>query len=385
MRRVTGAALATVVALVLCSPAVAARTGTITGRVVNKSSGRPQSGVRVRLQSGSADGERVSRSTTTDKEGRYSFDGLAIGDDYVYVVDAFFDGGMFPGRALQLPSDTTSAPVIETTTKVWPTTTDPTVIGLPRDDLFAISSDDGLGVIESVTVLNSSDFAYIGRGGDESAPGRSPSLGFALPEGAQGVQIQEGTTLDIPKLVASDFGFAATVAIPPGLNRVTFSYSMPDAGAQFELSRNALYPTGEISVYTRPPLTASGNRLVESGEKSIEGTTYNLWTTEDDQIDPGDPVQILLVADAGKSATLLAGIGVLGLALLVGIAVALRRRARRMKSPPRARPTRPSRERLLTEIAALDIAFEAGDLSRDEWERRRRGLKRELADMAPVS
>jgi hypothetical protein len=382
MRRVARLALATLVVGLTLLPgaAHAARTGTIEGRVVDGTTGRPRTNVEVRLQGGkAAGGDAIERSVTTDEQGRYSFGDLPTGDDRFYVVDALFQGGLFPGRALTLPADTSAPPVIKTTTRVWETTTDPTVIGLPRDDLFAISSDDGLGVIESVSILNSSDLAYIGRGGEDDSAGEVPTIGFALPEGAGEVQIQQGTTLDIPKLVATDFGFAATVAIPPGESSVTFSYSLPDAGAQFELSRNALYPTGEISIYTRPPLTVSSNRLIESGEKSIEGTIYNLWTTKEGLIDSGDPVQILLVADAGRSSTLYAGVGAFAVVLLIVAVIGLRRirRVPRRAGPASATPM--TREQILTKIAELDLAFESGDLTKADWERQRAGLKKRVA------
>ena len=343
------------------------------------STGKPVAHVQVKLEGGGSEGETQTRTFETGADGRYSFGKLPAGDQFVYVVDAFYRGGLFAGRALQLPSDTSESPVIDTTVKVWAPTTDPTVIGLPRDDLFAISSKEGLGVIESVSVLNSSGLAYIGRGGEDGSAGKVPTLGFTLPEGAADVQILD-SNLDIPKLVATDFGFATTVAIPPGETKITFSYSLPESDAQFELSRNVLYPTGEISVYTRSPLTVASNRLVESGEKSIEGTTYNVWKSEKGLIESGDPIQILVTADAGKSATLLAGVGALGVVLLLGIVFALRRRARPATEP---RPAGSARDQLLTKIARLDLAFETGDVSKEEWARRRARLKNALEDEEP--
>jgi hypothetical protein len=373
--------VALVVVLLLPARAGAVSEGTIKGRVLAGDTTSPQAGVRVRLQGGGPDAaDDVTRFVTTGADGRYSFSGLPTGDDHVYVVDAFYQGGMFAGRALRLPSDTATAPVIDTTLKVWDTTTDATVIALQRDDMFAISNDDGIGVVESVSIVNSSDFAYIGRGGGDDTAGRVPSLGFALPEGAEQVQILD-SNLDIPRLVAADFGFATTVAIPPGPSSVTFSYALPDADAQFELSRNALYPTAEMSVYTKSPLTLSSNRLVEAGEQTIKGTVYNRWTSEEGLIDSGDPIQILVVADAGRSTTLYAGVGAFALVVLVGTGFALRARAGRRR---RARPTRarqPSRDEVLTQIATLDLAHDNGELDDDDWNAERARLKSKLEKM----
>ena len=391
MRRIAALALATIATLAAVPDASGTATGTIEGKAVDGTTGRPRAGVEVRLVAGDPTGETVlRRSTTTGDDGRYSFDELPTGDDHVYVVDAFFEGGLFAGRALRLPDDTATAPVIDTTVKVWRTTTDPTAIGLPQDDVFAIPSKDGLGVIESVSVLNSSELAYIGRGADAGgdAGGPVPTLGFALPDGAEQVQIVRPTDLDVPRLVATDFGFGVTVAVPPGVSRVTFAYQLPEEGSQFDLSHTALYATGEISVYARPPLTVQSNRLTASGEKSIEGTSYSLWKTDEGLVEPGDSVQLLLVAEAGRPLGLYAGAGGFVLLVLIGLGIGLRRRG---KSSPPATASRSAlaeipgpgtgREDVLTAIALLDLEFENGELERATWQRRRDRLKERLSSL----
>lgn len=383
MRRLGGFAAATVI--VICAipvPAGAAHTGTITGRALDGTTGKPQSGVRIRLQGGDSGGDRITRWATTGADGRYSFKDLTTGDGRAYVVDAYFDGGFFPGRALRLPADTARPPVIDTTVKVWPTTTDPTVIRLAGDDLFAIPSKDGLGVIESVSVLNASAQAYIGRGGTSDAgpgsgtPQSAPSLGFSLPDGATQVQVLD-SNLDVPRLVAADFGFAMTVAVPPGESRITFGYRLDGETSQFDLSRNALYPTEEMSVYAKPPLTVQANRLTDAGERTISGTRYRLFQSGD-PLESGDPVQVLVVADAGRPIGLFAGVAGFVVLVIVGLAIGLRRRRR----PAAATQSKPpgDRDALLTEIARLDLEFENGGVSRGEWERERARLKKELTE-----
>ncbi|MGH2807996.1 MAG: carboxypeptidase-like regulatory domain-containing protein, partial [Actinomycetota bacterium] len=261
----------TILASVLVANAGAAELGTITGRVINQSTGEPQRGVTVILTSGTEDGSgRLSRRAVTDRRGRYEFDELPTGQDRFYALDARFDGGTFAGRAISIPSDTTQTPVIETTLRVWDTTTDPGAVVIQRDDLFVISTDAGAAVIESVTIANVSDRAYIGRGrqiGGADASGAS--VGFALPDGARNVNIED-SDIDIPALVELDAGVAATVAFPPGETRVTFSYEIPGSGASVDLSRPALYPTLELSVFAKPPLEIRSNRLEEKDPVTLE-------------------------------------------------------------------------------------------------------------------
>lgn len=373
-------ALAVAVAAMLpLGPARGAETGTIRGRVVDGTTGDPRQDVQVTLQGGNEDGSGAIRtSARTGADGRFAFEELETGDERVYVVDATFQGGLFAGRALQLPSGTRESPVIETTIKVWETTTDPTVMAITRDDLFLLPSGGGIAVIESVSMLNSSAFAYIGRGADGEQPGDAPSIGFAVPDEAQDVRILD-SNLDIPRLVPAEFGFGATIAIPPGVTRTTFTYRLPETAAQHDVSRTVLYPTAELNVHTRPPLTVESNRLTEGGEKSIEGTPYRVWTA-DGRIDAGDSLQILAVAEAGTPGLLIGGVVAFAALLLGAGAFALRRRGG-PRSP--TRPSRPERDAVMTAIARLDVRYQSGEIERDAWERERSRLKSLLPDRDP--
>lgn len=361
------------------APAHAAEIGTIRGRVVNGATNEPQPGARVTLQGGNRDGsDLIRRVATTDAGGRFSFDGLETGAARVYVVDVRFEGGLFAGRAVGLPSDTSKPPTIDTEIRVWETTTDPTVIGISRDDIFLLPSDGGLSVIESLSIVNSSDLAYIGRGADdEDASERTPSIGFALPPGAEDVRILD-SDLDIPELLPAEFGFGATVAIPPDLHRTTFTYRLPEVSAQQDISRTILYPTSTLTVYAQPPLTIESNRLRETGEETIEGTRYRVWES-DERIDSGDSLQMLAIAEAGTPMALLAGVAAFVVVVLAGGGVALRRHGRRKRASP-ARQRSPGREAVLTAIARLDLDYQSGKVTVEAWERERARLKGLLAE-----
>jgi hypothetical protein len=65
-------------------------------------------------------------------------------------------------------------------------------------------------------------------------------------------------------------------------------------------------------------------------------------------------------------------------AALAGALVVARSRLRRRPSEPPA-PDAPPREGLLTAIAELDLRYEGGEITPEEWSRRRAELKDELA------
>lgn len=347
----------------LARPGHTAATGVIEGRVVSGTTGRAQPGVRLTLTTGTEDGDNRRVATArSDAKGRYRFTRLETGADRFYALDARFRGGLFAGRPVSLPSDTQERPVITSTLRVWDTTTDPEVIRVERDNLFVVPNDTGVGVIESVTVHNESDAAYIGRGaamvGEEAS---GASVAFPLPPGASGINVYE-SELDIPDLVEVDQGFAATVAFPPGRTRTTFSYVLTGEGGTFDLSRPSFYPTAELSIYAAEPLEVRSNRLEPQDAVTLEDKTYARWSTSE-PIAAGDPLQAIAVANASISvAPLLATIGAI-LAVGIGAGWALTRRRRRTPVVPAVS----NRDRLLEEVAALDIAFEAGEIDENSW------------------
>lgn len=368
IRRVVALALAGgLIPFLVARPSPAATTGVIEGRVINESTGRPQRGVELVLTTGTGIGAtEIIDTIRSDARGRYRFTGLATGKDRFYALDARYEGGLFAGRPISLPSDTKQRPVIDSTLRVWDTTSDPAVVAIKRDDMFVVPDEDGVGVIESVTIFNAGEEAYIGRGAEmlgDAATGAS--FAFALPSGAGEINIFD-STLDIPQIIPVDQGFAATVAFPPGENRTTFSYRLKGTGGSFDLSRPALYATLEMSIYAAAPLEIRSNRLVEKEAVTLEGKTYSRWSAEG-PIDAGDPLQALAVAQGSVPFLpfAAAGAGLLLVAALLGLWLRSRRR------PP---PPAPDRDRLLATVAELDLAFEAGEIDRTRWDDERSAL-----------
>lgn len=359
--------------------ASAAEKGVIRGRVINQSTDSPESGVRVTLTSSLRDGsEALTETTTTDGNGRYVFRSLSTGANRFYALDARFEGGLFAGGAITLPDDTETPPVITSTLNVWPTTTDPRSIVIRRDDIFATVSEGELGVIESLRVVNIADQAYVGRGEAVSDDeGSAQTLGFAVPpRTVDGSVVIADSDLDIPQLVPADFGFAATIAIPPGQHQITFGYRLAGTGGSFDLSRVALYPTLEFTVHATEPLTVESNRLSDQDQVDIEGRTYERWGT-DDTIEAGDQIQALAIAQVTNSAGLMLGLGLglggLAAMLVVGLWM-FRRRSARPVGSPKTQPAESGKDELVAAIAELDVRYRAGEIDREEWSRRRADL-----------
>lgn len=372
MRRLSALAAAGLL-LASAAPVRGAARGTIEGRVLDRTSNAPARGARVTLISGTPEGAGEERATVrTGADGRFRFAGLATGADRIYALDVVYRGGAYAGEALTLPDDTAQPPVIETTVRVFDTTTDPNVILVRRDDLFVVEAEGGVGVIESLVVLNTSERAYIGRRG----PSGPVTLGLALPSAAraEGVAVID-SNLNVPALVPTDFGAGVTVAIPPGETRLTYSYEVPGSAGLHELSRTALYGTVELNVYAGEGIALRSNRLVPNGEVTIGGTTYARHSALEG-LDPGDQVQVVAELRRSASAARAAAYAGAALALLAALFAAVLFLGRRRRAA-RAAPEQ-GRRALLVAIAELDLRHRAGELSREDYARRRAELKAQL-------
>ena len=373
--------------LVLSAPvAVEARTrgtGSITGEVTNGSTDKPQGGVEIRLLGGRETGEgsfeqTVERTVTTGARGRFEFTELPSGRDVVYALDAFFDGGSFAGGVVTLRGD---GDVIDVSQRVWNTTTDPRAIVIEKDNLFVLRGDRGADVIESFTVVNVSEQAYIGRGaGTRPADEPAPTLSFSLPGGARrgGVRVLD-SDLEVPRLLETDTGIGITSAIPPDETNITLAYSLPVTTGRVDITRRALYPILNLNVFAEDPFVIESDRLIEDGDETIEGTSYKRYRN-DDTIDEGTAVQIAATAEADGDPALVGGAVVAGLVVAGLVAFALvRRRAR--PAPPQPSRARESRDDLLVAIARLDLEYRNGTLNHQQWRARRGDLKARLAKL----
>jgi hypothetical protein len=357
----------------------AATSGTIEGRVIKAPKDSPLGHVKVTLLGAKRDGsDAIKRTARTDAHGTFSFPNVPASNDRIYALNARYDGGLFAGGAIQVPGNTSVRPVIKTRLRVWKTTTDPSAILITRDDLFVQQNHDGAGVIESISAENNTDAAYIGRGADVAGKGKGPvpSLGFALPSGAArgGIAIVQ-SDLDLPQLLPTDFGVAATSAIPPGVTRITYSYRVQGLVGATDISRTTLYPTVEVSIFAAPPLAIQSNRLSRAGEVTVGKIKYQRWSSKD-PLAPGDELQALAIARAGLAPGLVIGI-IAGAAvgIIAGCFAFLRRRS---AGKPAVRTKPLTRQDVLVAIAKLDNGHESGEVAEDEWKHERARLKSQV-------
>lgn len=370
-------------ALSQAQPAAAGKSGDIRGRLVDGRTGASRARVAMILVAAGGSGQDTVR-TRTDSLGRFRFHDLQGGEDAGYVVIARYSGGLFAKGPLSPSADRESE---DLNVQVWETTTDPAAITVKRDAIFVVPSQGQVGVLESITVENLSERAYIGRRAKEERTGwMNPTFGVGLPAraDARSVQVLE-SSIPILNVVPTDFGVGVTSAIPPGETRITFAYRLPGLVGSYDLSRTALYGMREISVYAADPFTMSSNRLVRSKTQRIGGETYRVWSSND-SIEAGDPVQIMATAEAGAGPAAVGGVvgGALiaALGLFAGVRLLLRRRrggGEQGSSGDSSERSSSTREDLVAAIAQLDLRYHSGKIAEVDWRAQRAELKSHLS------
>lgn len=353
----------------------AAPTITLRGRVFTADSMAPLPGQAVSLISTDARGATNSRTKDiTDERGRFSFEAPGGASLLSYLVVVPYRGGLFGARVSQ--AELRTRDVVREDVRVWPTTRDPHSVAVVEEELFAVVRSENLEVLESVTVGNDGDRAYIGRAAGRQK--RGASFVFGLPRGAADSNV-ELVESDLLRFAPNDLGLAVLSAIPPGESTTVLKYEIPIEKSSFDLSRVALYGTKALSIAAPPAFEAVGAGWEDRGLIEVSGRRLRRWTTS--SIEAGDQIQLVLrraPLPTGPWPAIATTLWIPFVAVLLLVPIARLRRARRSNATRRAL----THEELVLRIAELDISHEEGEISSAEWADERRRLKQQLLDSA---
>ena len=320
------------------------------------------------IQQSVAKGEsRKHLSASTDDTGVAVFSGLETGSGVAYRVSAHEGAAAFAARPFQLPSQRGMRLVLH----VYPPTSDFSrgAIILSRGIVFIELKDDRVQIQQRIDIRNGSPVAWV-----------PSNVILRLPEdftALNNVQQMSDIGVDaVPKQGAKLHG-----TFGPGENSVFFSWQLPYSGqsdVQIELGtppnlgavvvRAASGPGMRLEVDGFPAATSQtneeGQRELVTGRQLQEGDSpmHTIHIALRDLPTPG-PARLI--------ATILAALGV-----AAGVYVGVNRS--RQRSP---KASRRDRSRILVEIEELERARAAGDVGPKTYERARRELVDELAQL----
>ncbi len=379
--------------------------GTITGSITN---GTPDAdslpiGEDVILYAVQDMTPVYTRTATVQEDATFTFEDVEIDPHLIYVAAVEYDGTTYGSDIGSFaPEETT----LELPITVYEATNDPSVLSVDRLHVFFdFTHPDVIQVVELYVISNNSGKALVPA---EQGEGVTP---FTVPEGASGLQFQDGVLGG--RYLPTEEGFMDTVSVRPGQGeyQVLYAFTMPyDRKLTF---RQSLPLDVDAVLFMVPDgVKVKSDQLEDGGTRDVQGTPYR--TFNGDALQAGSTLEAVVsgspagsgsgASAAGTSRNNLAiGLGAFG-AVLIGAGIWLYRRTgaegeEELEEDEEAEEAEEGDETAETEdtegmddpqvvmdaIIALDDLYKEGELPEDAYQARRAELKarlRELLDEA---
>jgi hypothetical protein len=238
----------------VCFVTAAARAGTLSGTVINRTTGKPEANVVLDLLS-PTQGMTELATATSDARGRFSVTKDSIGMAPVLIRATFHDVGFNtfspPGR-----------PNVEV--EVYDISKDPKSISVPSHIVIFQPQESKLLGAEEYTVDNNAQppAAFFRTEGN---------FDFAIPGEATLGQVSTTTSMGMAVNQASiDKGkghYSIAYAFRPGQTNVRLSYELPYSNNAATVKLPTSYPGAKLLVVVPPGVTATGEGLNSAGEE----------------------------------------------------------------------------------------------------------------------
>jgi hypothetical protein len=232
----------------------AAHAGTLSGTVINRTTGKPEPNIVLDLLSPTRNMAELG-TATSDAQGHFSVTKDSIGTAPVLIRATFHDVSFNtfspPGR-----------PTVEV--EVYDLSKDPKSITIPSHVIIFEPQDSKLVGAEEYSIQNNSQpaVAYFRTEGN---------FDFAIPENATLNQVSTTTAMGMAITQASiDKGkgrFAISYPFRPGQTNVRLSYELPYANNSATLKLPATYPGAKLLVVVPPGVTITGDGLNAAGQE----------------------------------------------------------------------------------------------------------------------
>ncbi len=399
------------------NPALAARSaggdGQISGLLLDGTNANaPLPGQSVTLQMAQGSNAQDLMTVTTDAQGAFSFSNLSTDKTISYAVFARYQGAQYLSDVITLNNNPT--PQVNLTVYEATQTTDKLAI-INATALFHEPDilQKTVTVSEAFSFKNLDTHTYVGIL-DAANKSKPNALLFSLPSGAKNINLQKGFTGY--NVVQVDRGFATDAALLPGNNDFAFSFDMPYTSSTYDFNYEPFLPTVSLSFFVPPDIHASSHVLTSQGivNTSDNQRPYNLLKAE------GLPAQknvdlhlegllTQLPADTATSFNplliwlVLAGIVILATLGVVWFVISSRRPRHAKKASGKKSSANQSQKKsvvaadkvkrpadsaagereqaLLDALFKLDQEYEAGKLSKEGYEERRRKTKARLRSL----
>jgi len=241
--------------LFLFLSAATAHAGTLSGTVINRTTGKPEPNVALDLLS-PTQGMAELATASSDAQGHFTVTKDSIGMAPILVRATFHDVSFNtfapPGR-----------PNIEV--EIYDISKDPKTISIPSHVIIFEPQNGKLVGAEEYTVQNASQppAAYFRSEGN---------FDFAIPENATLGQVstttsESGMAINQASIDKGKGRFAIAYAFRPGQTNVRLSYELPYSNNSAMLKLPTAYAGAKLLVVVPPGVSVTGDGLVSAGEE----------------------------------------------------------------------------------------------------------------------
>lgn len=336
--------------------------------------GGPSALVVTVVQLNESGSEADRRSADAAADGSFRLDGFDLDRGKRFIVGTDYLGVTYT-RLAEAPTETEGESELKVDLVIHEQTDDETVIGVITDVLTVVEGDEGtFEVIQLMRVANNSDRTFVGRVPPRESQ-NAAVMTFPVPPGSFEVTPLEGLTQE--RMAAAPQGFSSGDPVLPGETKYSYIYKVRVPRGGWDLERAVIYPTARSEILVGEGLEATSEEFEFQEQRKVGGKFYRRYTGGAWQAGATWPASIRPEGGGQTGIWLGAGLGL----VLVGAAGVGSILYRRREQNAAVRHTAVERERLVEEIAKLDVKFSSGDIERGRYEKTRQSLKRKLAEM----
>lgn len=255
--------------------------GAIEGKVVNRTIGKPVSGLKVSLDIVQRGQKVETKEAVSGEKGKFKFEELPVGDEYDFIAYTQFEGASYDSRA-KLTSKT---PRTKLTLEVYNSSTDPSKVVM-TEYYIQVETSRTVKVTEFLNIANEGKTSYAVDNTNREKP---LGLVLTLPEGFRNLEMIEGLMQCCSRVEGNKI--LSQMSIPPGTNRVVFSYEL--SWSKADLRKEVPFNTRNFYlIVANPKVKVQTSKLAFRGLQQHEGTPFQLYWAGN--LKRGESVDILL-------------------------------------------------------------------------------------------
>ena len=336
--------------------------------------------IEIRLEGYDEFEKAFEETLTLPEDGLVIFNQVPLLTGRVFFASVPYGGAVYRSAIHQVGPETTE---IVLQVGLFETTTDASGIMVDRVHVLVDYLDPEFIQISEIVILsNLGDKTLVAKNPDQ------PVLAFPLPENATDIQFENGTLGQ--RFIKTEDGFGDTVSVPPGTGvyQVLVYFRLPFQGTKLDYSQIMNYPVSAVVAMTPAGgLKIKGDFFQDLGLQSIPSEDVQVYSGGG--IGKGERLEFRITGSqpslinkpiAGTLALnpYIIIVGVLGIGLILAGLILLIRNQRTRIGDRDTTFDEDEKNQILDSIIALEDLYNEGEISENDFQRKRQELKDKL-------